>query len=356
MGATDERLAQHRRFWRGEGPGLILIPSARHEAYDLADYPARFKNPELMWEAEMARARGVVDWPTDAIPTVRPNLGVVFIPSMAGQSYRLSGDQMPWPGEPLGRDAIRAARYIDLAQSELMKLADEFYAIHRERGDESVVAYHPDTQGVFDVAHLLYGDRIFYDLADGDEAGWIEELLDICLGLYVDASAHVKALLGEDASSMIHGHGTAQGVYFPHAGVRMAEDTATLLSPVMIERVIAPAIRRAAEPFGGAFVHYCGKHDALFEQLCAMDCVKAIDLGNPEMYDSRWLMERCAETGTTLHSHVSAAPGETWEEYTRRVAGLVKETGARCILRPTVFPDAHDECAAMRDLWHELTA
>jgi len=356
MGVTDERLAQHRRFWRGEGPCLIFIPSARRDLYDLADYPARFKNPELMWAAETARARGVVDWPTDGIPTVRPNLGVVFIPSMAGQSYRIPGDQMPWPGEPLGREAIRAARHIGLAESELMKLAAEFYAIHRERGDRQIVAYHPDTQGVFDVAHLLYGERIFYDLVDESEAGWIEELLDICLGLYVDASAHVKDLVGEGTSSMIHGHGTEQGVYFPHAGVRVSEDTATLLSPAMTGRVIVPAVRKAAGPFGGAFVHYCGKHDALLEQLCVMDCVKAIDLGNPEMYDSRWLMERCAETGTVLHSRVSASPGETWQGYTRRVAGLVNETGARCILRPAVFPDARDECAAMRDLWHELTA
>ena len=353
--SVQERVEAHERFWNGEGPGLVLIPALQRGMYDFDNYRARFRDPQVMWECEAALARAAVDWPTDGIPTIRPNLGVIFVPSMAGLGYRLFDDKMPWPGEPLDREAIRAARRLDVAESKLMKLAEAFYAIHRERGDGSVVAYHADTQGVFDIAHLLYGDQIFYDLADENEAAWVDELLDISLDLYVGASAHIKQLLGGDAASMIHGHGAAQGVYFPHAGVRMAEDTATLLSPAMIERVVLPAIERAAEPFGGVFVHYCGRHDAFFEQLCELKCVRAIDLGNPEMYDTRRLMEQCAETGTVLWSHVAAEVGETWEVYVRRVAAVVGETGARCILRPALFPESRDECAAMRDLWHELT-
>ena len=84
--------------------------------------------------------------------------------------------------------------------------------------------------------------------------------------------------------------------------------------------------------------------------------VRAIDLGNPEMYDTRWLMQQCGETGTVLFSPVAAAPGEGWVEYLRRLAALVKETRARLILRPTVFPDTREECADMLRLWHEWTA
>jgi len=123
----------------------------------------------------------------------------------------------------------------------------------------------------------------------------------------------------------------------------------------MIERFILPLIEQATEPFGGAFVHYCGRHEAFFGQLCRLECVRAIDLGNPEMYDTRWLLQNCAETNTVLHSRIAAEPGEDWDAYTRRVAGLVKETGARCILRPLVFPDTREECASMQELWHELT-
>jgi hypothetical protein len=355
MKSVLAKQALHEAFWRGEGPSLILIPPAQQELYDLTNYPARFRNPRAMWESEMRRAELVADWPTDGIPTVRPNLGVTFIPAMAGQSYHVPSDAMPWPGDPLSREAIRAIRSVDVSQSETMRLAAEFYAIHAASGRGDVAAYQPDTQGVFDIAHLLCGDDIFLEIADPEQSVWIEELLALSLDLYVKATRHVKSVLGEPATSMIHGHGTSQGVCFPTAGTRMAEDTATLLSPAMIERLIMPTIEKAVAPFGGAFAHYCGKHTNLFEQLCRSETVCALDLGNPEAYDTRWLMERCAESGTVLHSRLAAEPGEDWQSYTRRLAALVRETGARVILRPLVFPPSRGECAAMQSLWHELT-
>lgn len=76
----------------------------------------------------------------------------------------------------------------------------------------------------------------------------------------------------------------------------------------------------------------------------------------PGMHDARWLLERCAESDTVLYSHIEGQNGEDWERYVRRLAAMVRETGARCILRPEVFPSDRDGCAAMQDLWHELTA
>lgn len=351
---TQEKVESHRRFWRGEGPSLILIPTGQMAQYDIAGYPERFSNPALMWEAEMRRALLVLDWPTDGIATVRPNLGVVFVPALAGLGYTVVEGQMPWPGEPLCRDACRASAGADISAAMLMQHAAQFYEIHRLRGGDQVVAYHPDTQGVFDIAHLLYGEGIFYDLMDNPI--WIHELMEASLSLYQRASSHLKTLLAEPAGEMIHGHGTPQGVYFPHAGARISEDTATLLSPHMISTHLLPYIERAVAPFGGCFAHYCGHHQSLHEQLCRCPGVRAIDLGNSELYDCRWLMEQCAETDTVLYSRVAATEGEDWVSYVKRIAGLIRQTGARCILRPMVFPERRDECAAMRDLWHELTS
>jgi len=306
-----------------------------------------------MWEAEMSRARALVDWPTDGIPTVRPNLGVVFVPALAGQDFEIREGQMPWPGKPLERDAIRAARERDLGAAELMRRSERFYAIHDREGGGEIAAYPPDTQSVFDVAHLLDGTQLFYEVYDEPE--WVHELLEICLDLFVSATRRVKALLGEDDGVMVHGHGTPQGIFFASAGARTSEDTATLLSPSMIDDFVLPYTERALLAFGGGFVHFCGHHPPLFERLCRSPAVRAIDLGNSEAYEPRWLFERCAESGTALYSRIAAQPGEDWRGYVRRLGRLVAETGARCVLRPLVYPDNRDECAAMRDTWHELT-
>ncbi len=346
----------HASFWRGEGPSLILIPAAEHSLYDLDDYPRRFYDPAGMWESEIARARPIVDWPTDGIPTVRPNLGVTFIPAIAGQEFQLHENSMPWPGRPLSEEAVRAARDIDPADTEVFRLAHAFYEIHRA-GDEAeaVAAYLADTQSVFDIAHLLRGDEIFFDLADSGRADAVAALMDTCALLYERTTLALKAALGEPLGSMVHGHGTAQGVFFPAAGVRLSEDTATLLSPAMIDATILPAVTRWADRFGGVFAHFCGFHATFFRQLAAQQAVAAIDLGNPALFDTRQLLATCAETGTVLCSHLAAADGEDWRDYTLRLAGLVRDTGARVILRPAVFPSSRDRCREMLDLWHEQT-
>ena len=155
---------------------------------------------------------------------------------------------------------------------------------------------------------------------------------------------------------MIHGHSTQQGVYFPDAGCRISEDSATLISPRHIDRFIMPVIEKSMQPFGGAFVHFCGKHDYLFERLCELDFTRAVDLGNPEKYDPRWVMENCAKTDTVLHSRMAPEENEDWRAYTKRLGRLVKETGARVILRPLVFSASRTECREMQQMWHELTA
>ncbi len=369
--SLEDKQRLHEAFWRGEGPCLILIPApdgpgvtegvSRGDCWgtpstspESVTYAECFSQPQLMWESEMRRARMAADWPTDGIPTIRPNLGVVFINAIAGQSYLLNDGQMPWPGQSLSETAIRGVPEINIGEAELMRRAADFYAIHLASGETDVVAYHADTQGVFDTAHMLYGESIFCDAIDPARRRWMMELLDVCLDLYLEVSRQVKALLNEDNGTMIHGHGTAQGVYFPHAGVRVSEDTATLFSPQTVAEVIMPYVERAAAPFGGGFAHFCGRHESLFEQLCACTLIRAIDT-QPGMHEARWMLERCAESGTALYSRVDAEDGEGWEDYVRRLAGLVRATGSRCVLRPMVYPTGRAECTAMRDLWHELT-
>ena len=348
-----EKKQDYQRFWQGEGPCLILIPAPIPP--ETAPYLERFATPDLMWEHEFRRAQAAVDWPTDGIPTVRPNLGVVFVPSLIGQAYRLIEDQLPWPGAPLTEAAIRESAQIDIAEQPLMQHAAAFYERHAQAGETGIMPYLPDTQGIFDNAQMLYGEQILYDVIDESRAEWLHELLGLCLELFVRVTRHIKGLIGEEPGTMVHGHGTPQGAFFPHAGTRISEDTAILLSPASIEEIVIPDVERAASAFCGAFIHYCGRHDSFFEQLCRSPLVRAIDL-QPGMHDTPWVFEQCAATGTVLYSGVAAEAGEDWRSYLRRLADLIKQTGARCILRPALFPSSREECAEMRDRWHEWTA
>ncbi|MDX9972848.1 MAG: hypothetical protein RBU21_07660, partial [FCB group bacterium] len=130
----QELIERHERFWKGEGPSLILIPAPAEVAPTDGLSPALSTfsmDPDTLWERELARAQSVIGWPTDGIPTVRANYGVVFVPAIAGQSYLLPEGQMPWPGKSLDRDAIRAARSVNLSETDMMRRAEAFYAHYR---------------------------------------------------------------------------------------------------------------------------------------------------------------------------------------------------------------------------------
>jgi len=77
------KIERHRQFWKAKGPSLLLLSPEAAPLYDTTNYDRLFAEPQLMWESEMRRAEVLVDWPTDGIPTVRPNLGVIFVPSVA---------------------------------------------------------------------------------------------------------------------------------------------------------------------------------------------------------------------------------------------------------------------------------
>ncbi|MFO7757268.1 MAG: hypothetical protein R6V26_02125, partial [Roseovarius sp.] len=155
-------------------------------------------------------------------------------------------------------DQISAIRNTNLEKSEIFSLVAGFYKIHNQTSNQQVYKYTPDNQGVFDIAHLLYGDEIFLEILNTEKGNWVSELMEISLELYIRSTKLFKREAGEKPGTMIHGHGTEQGVYFPHAGTRISEDTAILLSPEMIEHSIIPYIKRSVQPFGGGFLHYCG--------------------------------------------------------------------------------------------------
>ena len=359
--ALQDRLATQRRFWAGEGPSLLFVPQsdplfATGEAalYSLDSYPERFRDPSLMYDSERGRAEQMLDWPTDGVPTMRPNLGTILIPASAGQPFEVRRGAMPWPGESLSREKIRALRDVEIEQSGLFRRALAFYEL--AEASDRVIPYQADGQGVFDIAHLLYGDQLFLELATEGEEEWVAELLEVSLDLFLRATGAMKRAIGEPPGQMVHGHATPQGLYFPNAGTRISEDTATLLSPTMIQERLAPVMQRSVEPFGGAFVHYCGNHRELYEMLCAAPWCVAIDLGNPEAYEFSHLAHVAASTGTVLYSRVASEGDERWREYITRVASVISETGVRAVVRPVVYPDTREGCEEMLAIFHELTS
>jgi hypothetical protein len=96
-------------------------------------------------------------------------------------------------------------------------------------------------------------------------------------------------------------------------------------------------------------------HYDLFHTLAALPFVRAIDLGNPEMYALDDLLRWCAESGTVLYSRLPAMPGEDWRACLKRIGKAIRDSGARVVFRPQTYPAGREECSEMLELWREYT-
>jgi hypothetical protein len=365
-------------FWNGEGSCPILFAKphlALGRNYLVHDLVQQHADVEKLLAEALAQVRAATDRSDDGIPVARADLGTTLFPSGLGLRMSLSKNAHPWLAEHLD-----LARYVGLdapldglAGRGEFPLAAAFYRRLREerqagRLPAPVMPYVPDNQGVFDLTHLVVGSDVFYAVAD--DPSTLLAAQERSLELFLAGSRWFKDLIGEEAGSMVHGHGMPSGVWFPDTGIRVSEDSCTLISVADIRRYCLPFIERAIRPFGRGFLHFCGRHEDFLRMAVEHPLVSTVNLGNPELYDLEEVFSWCGRTGTVFFGHVARAGGEDDEAWLERLAGMCGRTGCRLILVAADATDAATDraadagvgtpaavpsCERFVQRWHELT-
>lgn len=364
MDAIRRKFRFYEEFWKGEGPFPILFTEphlAKGKPYIRHDLVEQHRDPEKQLEERLLEVEPHLELIDDGIPTVRSDLGTTLLPSGLGLQIEVRPELHPWLAEHL-----TPAQYVelrspispqDLLQDEVL-FSKRFYELLVQRKKQGlfpaeIFPYVPDTQGIFDLSHLIIGTDLLYLLSDqGDQVLAIQER---SFEIFMAATRMFKDLLGEQLGSMVHGHGMTIGVWFPDTGARISEDSATLISDGMIREFCLPFIERAAKPFGRLFMHYCGHHPGFLQMLCQMEEISTLNLGNPEMYDPEELFSLCGCSGTVYFGHLPLLEGEDGESYLDRLADLCRRHQTRLILVSEVHPQGSEEKSAMVKRWHSLT-
>ena len=268
-------------FWK---PQNISVPGRKYSMDE------QFVDKEKMLYCHLEEIALCAENAFDAPLCMRPNFGTVFIPVMFGLQYKVPKDTFAWLTSRLNKEEIQKFKIPDLDQIDMFKRAVEYIHFFQSELPEWIHVYLPDTLGPFEIARAVYGENIYYDLYDDPE--FVHYLLELSLDIYVQVTEKLKEVNGEDASRCYHGHALSRGIYMRNGGARISEDSATLLSPRHIDEFVLPYDRKALEAFGGGFVHFCGKNEYLLEAYLNMDEVRAINLGNPEMYEFEKTMDK----------------------------------------------------------------
>ena len=330
-------------FWK---PQNISVPGS---TYDMEE---QFYDKEKMLYGHLEEIVNCAQNAFDAPICVRPNFGTIFIPAMFGLKYKVPKDTFAWLTSRLTKEEIRKYHFPNLDKIDILKKAIEYIKFFKKTLPEWIHVYLPDTLGPFEIAHAVYSDNIFYDLYDDPE--FVHYLLNLCTEIYIQVTKKLKEVLGEEKTICYHGHALSRGIYMRNGGTRISEDSATLISPQQIDEFVIPYDQKALEAFGGGFIHFCGENDYLLESYLKLDKVRAVNLGNPEMYDFDTTMQKFIDYKKCYFGLWPKMEKENLDEYVNRMKGATGggKRGLLLHFDEAMFPEY--SCQDILQKWKEM--
>ena len=332
----------------------LLLDSAMPEEF--ADYP-RFTYREIHYDAEkmlyngLLGAIGAQAGGRESVPSVRANMGCGIVPALFGLVQELFDDKMPWLQQRLTADQIREMTAEDLAITpEFRQALDHMEYMAEHLRGTGVRVYPLDIQGAFDTAHLVMGDDIFYQMFDEPEL--VHHLLSLsCDAIAMAFRECLKRIPGSDVTVAHYSY-----LAIPRAlgGLKLSEDTSTLLSPSAIDEFVKPYMHRALESAGGGYVHYCGRNDALLEAVLNEPLAHGLNFGNPDKHDMAQVLARCAAHEKLFIGGMPRLKDESLQAFMRRVTKASFKDGI-CYLLLTEHAPA-DQLSEYGAAWDEAAA
>lgn len=140
-----------------------------------------------------------------------------------------------------------------------------------------VQVYHPDTQGPLDVAELLWGSEMFYEMYDDPD--FVHSVLGLITNTY-------KAFMEKWYSFIPMREGLSVHWSLMHKGAIMLRlDSAMNLSREFYDEYSKPYDTELFDHFGGGCMHFCGRGDHYIHSLCEIKSMYGFNMSQPHLND-----------------------------------------------------------------------
>ena len=273
------------RQWRGE-PGVCSLLLSVTDLPQVEQLPV-YNLEEIHYDDEKMLVHQLRDALTtalaegDAVPSVRANVGCgALCTLLGGLKQNFYADKMPWLQERLTAEQVMTMTARDITESpEFRRGLAQMRFMRDFLAGTGIEVYPMDLQGPIDVAHLLLGDRFFYDLYDDPEL--VHKALQ--LAVEVDAYGMQKCLdIIRPTDHVAHYNGLVLPKETP---LKVSEDTSTLLSRNHLREYMVPYTTALLKRFGGGYIHYCGDNKHLLALVPGLENAIGLNFGNPERHD-----------------------------------------------------------------------
>lgn len=323
------------RAWRGkslETPLLFISDKLTPKQEEIPQYDLQqmCTDSAQMLCREARSACMVGNGYSDAVPSIRANLGTGVMLACLGLEQENFPDKMPWLHERLTKAQISRLTPDDIKPRGSFARGLEMMHYFKEIMGDSLPISVMDTQGPFDLAHLMMGDDLFMELYD--DPAFVHHLLGICLEMGIKAHRWMKEIIGEPLNSLHH----SNMIYSDSFGIRICEDTTVLLGEEHIREFAMPYSQKLAKEFSGAWIHYCGYNKNLTDAIMECPEFKALNFGHipghEQEIDFYVNMEKFAQAGKVNFNWWPQLAGESVEDYLRRM----HKFSAQAVLVPVI--------------------
>ena len=234
--------------------------------------------------------------------TVRSNYGCGIIPSMFGAEIFLMEREMNFPSNSrtISPDGIKRLIDSDFPKmsdglgAKIFSVAEKYQEIMRKypKIGKYIRIDHPDFQGPFDLAELMYGSEIFADMYDN------RELIHALLRKLTDFFIHIM-----DRWLSLFPNNDEYHIYFGslHKGALCIRcDSSMNISPDFYGEFVFPYDQEILSRFNGGAFHFCGKGDHYISKLSEMKHLYAVDLCQPQFNDMDLIFKKTIDKGINL--------------------------------------------------------
>ncbi|MCL2645763.1 MAG: hypothetical protein FWD61_02015 [Phycisphaerales bacterium] len=339
-GYVNQAIALHSAVWRGErvdAPPLMLscwLTDEQRTWLVQSNYKAIHFDSEKMLANELQSVLTAINGNSGAVPSMRANMGCGIVSTLVGLEQSLFEDKMPWMLRHLKKEEIKPRYDFSVDSSSefaaAMRHMEYMQTFLREQRLDNVFIFPLDLQGAVDTAHLIYGDAIFYDFYDDPDL--IHHLLRVSCDAVEFAIRECFARIRRSEEFVTH----YNSIVIPRAlgGLKVSEDTTTLLSPDLIDTFALPYLRDILTRFNGGYVHYCGKNDHLLDILLNEPLVRGINFGNPNKHDMTAVLNRFRDKGKIYVGAANRLQDESQFDYFKRILGASynPETGCFAVM------------------------
>jgi hypothetical protein len=158
---------------------------------------------------------------------------------------------------------------------------------------EFVIMYHPDIQGPLDNCELLFGEEMFYQMADDPDT--VHNVMKLLTESYISFMDEWQKLFPPRKDINPHW----SNVW--HKGTIMLRcDSAMNLSPELYDEFVVPYDRILLERFKGGAMHFCGRGDHYIKSLCSTPLLSAVNMSQPHMNDMEKIYKNTVDKGIKL--------------------------------------------------------